>query len=128
MRTGDIWRAEGEIRVNQLRDNQSHHQCGERVDDFELDSGHEERDRAHVHDSQNRTAGLGYASPRGQGRLHRRAPSRQRVNESHDYNRDMHGPGMQACVLAYRKHYWQDRGVVIPLRGPPEGGGIETNP
>ena len=79
-----------------------------------------------MHDSQNSTAGLGYASPRGQGPLHRRAPSRQRGNESHDYSRDMHGPGMQACVPAYREHYWPDKGVVSPLRGPPEGGGIET--
>lgn len=59
-----------------------------RRDDFELYSGRKERDRAYVHDSQNRTAGLGYASSRGQGPLHHRAPSRQRGNESHDYSRD----------------------------------------
>jgi len=94
-----------------------------RRDDFVLDSSREERDREYVHDSQNRATGMGagYASPRGQGPLHRRVSSRQRGNEAHDYSRDMNGPGMQACVPTYREHYWQDRGVVSPLRGPPEG-------
>ena len=40
--------------------------------DFELESSREEKDRAYMHDSQNRDTGMGagYASPRGQGLLH----------------------------------------------------------
>jgi len=71
--------------------------------------------------------GAGYASPRGQGLLHSGVPSSQRGNEAHGYSGDMNGPGMQALDPNYREHYWQDRGVVIPLRGPPEGVGVGTN-
>jgi hypothetical protein len=43
-----------------------------RRDDFELESSREEKDRAHMHDSQNRDTDMsaGYAFPRGQGPLH----------------------------------------------------------
>ncbi len=70
----------------------------------------EERERANVQDPQNRPAGMGYAYPREQGLFHRKGTSRQRGNETHDYSRDMHGPGMQARTPAYREYYWQDRG------------------
>jgi hypothetical protein len=36
----------------------------------------------------------------------------------------MNGSGIRALVPTYREHYWQERGVVIPLPGPPEGGGV----
>ena len=43
-----------------------------RRDDFELESSREEKDRAHMHDSQNRDTDMsaGYGFPRGQGPLH----------------------------------------------------------
>jgi len=61
--------------------------------DFELESSREERDRAYMHDSQNRDTGMsaGYASPREQGLLHSRVSSSQRGNEAHDYSGDMNG-------------------------------------
>ena len=34
-----------------------------RRDDFELESSHEEKDRAHMHDSQNRDTDMGMRSP-----------------------------------------------------------------
>jgi hypothetical protein len=39
----------------------------------------------------------------------------------------MNGPGIQALVPTYKEHYWQERGVVIPLRRPPEGVGVGTS-
>jgi len=100
-----------------------------RRDNFELESSHEEKDRKYMHDYQNRDTCMCayYASPRGQGLLHSGVSSSQRGNEAHDYSRDMNGPGMQALIPTYWEHYWQERGVVIPLRGPPEGIGVGTS-
>jgi hypothetical protein len=44
----------------------------------------------------------------------------QRGNEAQDYN----GPGIRTVVPTHREHYWQERGVVIPLRGSPERVGV----
>ena len=100
-----------------------------RRDDFELESSREEKDRAYMHDSQNRDTGMGagFAFPREQGPLHSGVSVSQRGNEAHDYRGDMNGPGIQALVPTYREHYWQERGVVIPLRRPPEGVGVGTS-
>ena len=104
-----------------------------RRDDFELESSCEEKDRAYMHDSQNRDTdmGAGYASPREQdphtSYLHSGVSASQRGNEAHNYRGDMNGPGIQALVPTYREHYWQESGVIIPLRGPPEGVGIGTS-
>jgi hypothetical protein len=69
-----------------------------RRDDFELESSREEKDRAYMHDSQNRDTGMGagYAFPREQGPLHIGVSVSQRGNEAHDYRGDMNGPGIQA--------------------------------
>ena len=82
-----------------------------------------------MHDSQNRDTGMGagFAFPREQGPLHSGVSVSQRGNEAHDYRGDMNGPGIQALVPTYREHYWQERGVVIPLRRPPEGVGVGTS-
>ena len=82
-----------------------------------------------MHPSQNRDTGMGagYASPRGQGLLYHGVSNSQRGNEAHVYSGDLNGQGMQALIPTYREHYWQERGVVIPLRGTPEGVAVETN-
>jgi hypothetical protein len=83
-----------------------------RHDDFELESSREEKDRAHMHDSQNRDTDMsaGYAFPRRQDPLHSGVSASQRGNEAQDYRGDMNGPGIRALVLTYREHYWQERG------------------
>ena len=101
-----------------------------RRDDFELESNHEEREWENMHPSQNRDTcmGAGYTSPRGQGLLYQGVSNRYRVNEAPDYSRDLNGRGMPAVVQTYREHDWPEGGgVVIPLRGTPEGVGEETN-
>ena len=77
-----------------------------------------------MHNSQNRDTdmGAGYVFPRGQGLPHSGVSTSQRGNEAHDYRGDMNGPGIQTIVPTHREHYWQEREVVILLRGPPEGG------
>ena len=78
-----------------------------RHDDFELEWSREEKDRAHMHDSQNRDTDMsaGYAFPRGQGPLHSGVSASQRGNEPHDYRGDMNGSGIRALVPTYREHY-----------------------
>ena len=69
-RTRDISRVLAEIKLDQVRDNRKSPSVRRtRRDDFELESSHEEKDRAYMHDSQNRDTGMGagYASSRGQG-------------------------------------------------------------
>ena len=79
---------------------------------IELESSREEKDWAHMHDSQNRDTDMsaGYAFPRGQDPLHSGVSASQRGNEAHDYRGDMNGPSIQALVPTYREHYWQERG------------------
>ena len=83
-----------------------------RHDDFELESSREEKDRAHMHDSQNRDTDMsaGYAFPRRQDPLHSGVSASQRGNEAQDYRGDMNGPGIRTLVPTYREHYWQERG------------------
>jgi hypothetical protein len=83
-----------------------------RRDDFELESSIEEKDRAHMPDSQNRDTdmGAGYVFPRGKGPLHSGISASQRGNEAQDNRGDMNGPGIRALVPTYRKHYWQEKG------------------
>ena len=78
-----------------------------RHDDFELEWSREEKDRAHMHDSQNRDTDMsaGYAFPRGQGPLHSGVSASQRGNEAQDYRGDMNGSGIRALVPTYREHY-----------------------
>jgi hypothetical protein len=69
-RTRDISRVLAEIKLDQVRDNRKSPSVRRtRRDDFELESSREEKDRAYMHDSQNRDTGMGagYASSRGQG-------------------------------------------------------------
>jgi hypothetical protein len=100
-----------------------------RRDDFELESSRDEKKRAYMHDSQNRDTDMsaGYAFPRVQGSLHSGFSASQRGNEEEDNSGDMNGPGMRTVVTTHREHYGQERGVVIPLRGPPEGVGVGTS-
>jgi hypothetical protein len=39
----------------------------------------------------------------------------------------MNVPSIRAVAPTYRENVWQERGVVIPLRGTPEGGGEGTS-
>ena len=73
-------RPQGDIKVDQLRDNRSRHQFGECVMTIELESSREEKERAPMHDSQNRDTDMsaGYAFPRGQGPLHSGVSASQR--------------------------------------------------
>jgi hypothetical protein len=90
--------------LDQVRDNRKSPSVRRtRRDDFELESSREEKDRAYMHDSQNRDTGMGagYASSRGQG-LHSGVSASQRGNEVDDYRGDMNGPGIQALVPTYR--------------------------
>ena len=97
-----------------------------RHDDFELESSRDEKDRAYMHDSQKRDTdmGAGYAFPRGQGLPHSGVSASQRKNEAQDYRGDMNAPCIRTVVPSHREHYWQERGVVIPFRGPPEWGEV----
>jgi hypothetical protein len=75
-----------------------------------------------MHDFQIRDSDIraGYAFPRGTGLPHSGVSANQRENEAHDYRGDNNGPGIRTVVPTHREHYyWQERGVVIPLRGPP---------
>ena len=97
-----------------------------RRDDFELESSSDERDRAYMHDFQIGDSDIraGYAFPRGPGLPHSGVLASQRGNETQDYRGDMNVPGIRTVVPTHREHYWQERGVLIPLRGTPEGGGV----
>jgi hypothetical protein len=97
-----------------------------RRDDFELESSSDERDRAYMHDFQIRDSDIraGYALPRGPVLPRSGVSARQRGNEAQDYRREMNVPGIGTVVPNHREHYWQERGVVIPCRGTPEGGGV----
>jgi hypothetical protein len=68
----------------------------------------------------------GYAFPRGLGLPRSGVSASQRGNEAQDYRGEMNVPGLRTVVPNHREHYWQERGggVVIPLRGTPEGGGV----
>jgi hypothetical protein len=78
-----------------------------RGDNFELESSREEKDRAHMHDSQNRGTDMvaGYVFPMGQAPLHSGISASQRGNEAQDYRGDMNGPGIRTLVPTYREHY-----------------------
>jgi hypothetical protein len=39
----------------------------------------------------------------------------------------MNGSSIRGLVPTYREHYWQERRVVIPLRGPLEAAGVGTS-
>jgi hypothetical protein len=82
-----------------------------------------------MHDFQIRDSDIraGYAFTRGPGLppSHSGVLASQRGNETQDYRGDMNVPGIRTVVPTHREHYWQERGgVVIPLRGTPEGGGV----
>jgi hypothetical protein len=67
----------------------------------------------------------GYAFPRRPGLPHSGVSASQRGNEAQDNRVEMNVPGIRTVVPTHREHYWQERGgVVIPLRGTPEGGGV----
>ena len=72
-----------------------------------------------MHDSQIRDTdiGAGYAFPRAQGLPHSGLSTSQKGNKAQDYRGDMNGPDIRTVVPTHREHYWQERGVVIPLRG-----------
>jgi hypothetical protein len=59
--------------------------------------------------------------PRGPGLPHSGVLASQRDNETQDYRGDMNVPGIRTVVPTHREHYWQEKGVVISLRGTPEG-------
>lgn len=75
-----------------------------RREEFELDWCREERDRAHIHDSQNRAVGIGpgYATTRGQGPLHHGASTGQWGSGVQEYGVDMEGPATKLSVPTYR--------------------------
>ena len=97
-----------------------------RRDDFELESSNDERDWVYMHDFQIRDSDIcaGYAFPRGTGLPRSGVSASQRGNEAQDYRGEMNVSGIGTVVPNHREHYWQERGVVIPLRGTPEGGGV----
>ena len=94
-----------------------------RRDDFELESSNDERYWAYMHDFQIRDSDIcaGYAFPRGTGLPRSGVSASQRGNEAQDYRGEMNVPGMRTVVPNHIEHYWQERGVVFPLRGTPEG-------
>jgi hypothetical protein len=97
------------------------HRC-----DFELESSSDERYLAYMHDFHIRDSDIraGYAFPRGPGLPHSGVLACHRGNETQDYRGEMNVPGIRTVAPTHREHYWQERGVVIPLRGTPQGGGV----
>jgi hypothetical protein len=81
-----------------------------RRDDFDWDSSSDERDRAYMH------IRAGYAFPREPGLFHSGVLASKGA--------EMRVPNIRTIAPSNRKNVWQDRGVVIPLRGTPEGGGV----
>ena len=79
-----------------------------------------------MHDFQIRDSDIraGYAFPSGPDLPHSGVSASQRGNEAQYYRGEMNVPGMRTVVPNHREHHWQERGVVIPLRGTPEGGGV----
>jgi hypothetical protein len=99
---------------------------GTRRDDFELDSSSNERDQAYMHDLHIRDSDIraGYAFPREPGLPHSGVLASKRGKETHDYRGEMSVPNIRAVAPSRRENVWQERGVVIPLRGTPEGRGV----
>jgi hypothetical protein len=64
---------------------------------------------------------VGYAFPRGPCLPHSGLLASKRGKETDDYRGEMNVPSIRAVVPTHRKNVWQERGVVIPLRGTPEG-------
>jgi hypothetical protein len=97
-----------------------------RRDDFELDSSSDERDRAYMHDLHIRDSDIraGYAFPREPGLPHSGVLASKRGKETHDNKGEMSMPNIRAVAPSHRENVWQERGVVIPLRGTPEGAGV----
>jgi hypothetical protein len=98
-------------------------------DDFERESSSDERDRTYMHDLHIRDSDIraGYAFPRGPYLPHSGVLASKRGKETHDYRGEMNVPSIRAVAPTYRENVWQERGVVIPLRGTPEGGGEGTS-
>ena len=94
-----------------------------RRDDFELDSSSDERDRAYMHDLHITDSDIraGYTFPREPVLPHSRVLARKRGKETHDYRGEMSLPNIRTTAPSQRENVWQERGVVIPLRGTPEG-------
>jgi hypothetical protein len=89
-----------------------------RRDDFDWDSSSDERDRAYMHNVHIRDSDIraGYAFPREPGLFHSGVLASKGA--------EMRVPNIRTIAPSNRKNVWQDRGVVIPLRGTPEGGGV----
>jgi hypothetical protein len=97
-----------------------------RRDDFELESSSNERDRAYMHDLHVRDSDIraGFAFPRGPGLPHSGVLASKRGKETQDYRGEMSVPNIRAVAPSHRENVGQERGVVIPLRGTPEGDGV----
>jgi hypothetical protein len=89
-----------------------------RRDDFEWDSSSDERDRAYMHNVHIRNSDIraGYAFPREPGLFHSGVLASKGA--------EMSVPNIRTIAPSHRENVWQERGVVIPLRGTPEGGGV----
>jgi hypothetical protein len=75
----------------------------------------------HVRDSDIRA---GFAFPKGPDLPHSEVLASKRGKETQDYRGEMNVPSIRAVAPTHRENVWQERGVVIPLRGTPEGGGV----
>jgi hypothetical protein len=75
----------------------------------------------HIRDSDIRA---GYVFPRGPGLPHSWVLASKRGKETHDYRGEMNVPSIRAVAPTHRKNVWQERGVVILLRGTPEWDGV----
>lgn len=88
-------------------------------DDFEMDPSREERDRSYMYASKYTAMGRGpeYATPRGQGLVHRVASS--------GHGEWGTGQDMKSLIPTYREQYWQERGG--GRRSPPRTTGVGWN-
>ena len=60
----------------------------------------------------------------GPGLSHSEVLASKRGKETYDYRGEMSVPNIRTIAPSHRENIWQERGVVIPLRGTPEGGGV----
>ena len=93
-----------------------------RRDDFELDSSSDERDQTYMHDLHIRDSDIcaGYTFPREPGLPHSGVLASKRGKETHEYWGEMSVPNIRTERLI-EKTFGRKGGVVIPLRGTPEG-------
>ena len=75
----------------------------------------------HIRDSDIRA---GYAFPREPGLSHSGVLTSKSGKETHEYRVEMSVPNIRTIAPSHRENVWQERGVVISLRGTPEGGGV----